>query len=381
MNPLPGGAVDIKAVSGKQALESFIRLPWNIYQNDPNWVPPLLMERRDALSAKQPVFKHLKWQAWVAYQQGKPVGRISAQIDDLYLQQHNCKNGFFGLIEAIDNPDVFQSLFETAEAWLRDQGMELATGPFNLNINQDIGVLTEGFDTPPCVMMGHAPAYYASAIEACGYANVQSLLAYHLVAENLTMPKVMQALLKRNAGRIGMRSLDRGNKEAELESMRQIFNDAWENNWKFTPFTREEFRAVGKELLMIVPKDFIKIATVDGQDAAFIVLLPNINEAIADLNGRLFPIGWAKLLWRLKVKLPKSARVPLMGVRQQYQNTSFGPALAYLTIRGVIDAGLEKGIESVDMSWILEQNHAVRHIIESIGGVAHKRYSMYEKDL
>lgn len=207
------------------------------------------------------------------------------------------------------------------------------------------------------------------------------MLAYHLTTGTLTMPRIMRALLQRNAGRIGMRSLDRSKTESELESMRQLFNDAWENNWNFTPFTREEFKAVGKELLMIVPKDFIKIATLDGEDAAFIVLLPNINEAIADLDGRLFPFGWARLLWRLKVGFPKSARVPLMGVRKQFQNTHFGPALAYLTIKGVIDAGLEKGVQSVEMSWILEQNHGARNIIESVGGEVHKRYSMYEKHL
>lgn len=374
-------AIDIQPVSDKQMLETFIRVPWEIYKNDPHWVPPLLMERRDALSARQPFFKHARWQAWLAYQDGKPVGRISAQVDDLYLQQHNNKKGFFGLIEAIDNPDVFKALFQTAEVWLRDQGMESAIGPFNLNINQDIGVLTEGFDTPAYIMSGHAPRYYAAAIEACGYENVQTMLAYHLHIDSLIIPPVMQALLKKNAGRIGMRSLDRSNRNAELESMRQIFNDAWENNWNFTPFTHEEFAAAGKELLMIVPRDFIKIATLDGEDAAFIVLLPNINEAIADLNGRLLPFGWAKLLWRIKVKLPQSARVPLMGVRKQYQNTHFGPALAYLTIKGVMDSGLENGIRDVDMSWILEQNRGVRNIIESLNGKVHKRYSMYEKPL
>jgi len=163
--------------------------------------------------------------------------------------------------------------------------------------------------------------------------------------------------------------------------MRDIFNDAWQNNWNFVPFTREEFQHIGKELLQVVPADFINIATIDGQDSAFIVMLPNINEAIADLDGRLLPFGWAKLLWRLKVKFPKSARVPLMGVRQQYQNTRFGPALAYMTIKGVVDAGTAKGLEKLEMSWILDHNHGVRNIIESIGGEVTKRYRMYEKDL
>jgi hypothetical protein len=163
--------------------------------------------------------------------------------------------------------------------------------------------------------------------------------------------------------------------------MRDIFNDAWRNNWNFVPFTREEFNKVGAELLKVVPQDFINIATIDGRDSAFIVMLPNINEAIADLDGRLLPFGWARLLWRLKARLPRSARVPLMGVRREYQNTWFGPALAYMTIKGVVDSGTARGLEKLEMSWILEHNHGVRNIIESIGGEVTKRYRMYEKDL
>jgi hypothetical protein len=191
----------------------------------------------------------------------------------------------------------------------------------------------------------------------------------------------MQALIDRSGDRITVRNLDRKNRLAELEIMRDIFNDAWQNNWNFVPFTGEEFQHIGKELLQVVPTDFINIATIDGQDSAFIVMLPNINEAIADLNGRLLPIGWAKLLWRLKVRFPKSARVPLMGVRQQYQNTRFGPALAYMTIKGVVDAGTARGLEKLEMSWILDHNRGVRNIIESVGGKVTKRYRMYEKDL
>ena len=207
------------------------------------------------------------------------------------------------------------------------------------------------------------------------------MLAYELNSGTLTIPRVMQALINRTGDRIRVRNFNRKNKDAELEVMRDIFNDAWENNWNFVPFTREEFNKIGKELLMVVPGNFIQIAEIDGKDSAFIVLLPNLNEAIKDLNGRLLPFGWAKLLWRLKVRFPKSARVPLMGVRKKYQNTRFGPALAYMTIKGVMDAGTAKGLERVEMSWILDHNHGVRNIIESIGGEITKRFHMYEKDL
>jgi len=373
--------VQVREVSGKQAINTFIRIPWSIYKDDPNWIAPLLAERKEAFSPKHPFFKHADWRAWIAYRDGIPVGRISAQIDQLHLQENNNKSGFFGLIEAQDDDGVFSALFEAAENWLRDQGMEQATGPFNLNINQEIGILVEGFDSPPYIMTGHAPEYYGPAIERCGYRPAQDLLAYELDSGSLRIPRVMQALIDRSGDRIKVRNLDRKNRNAELEVMRDIFNDAWQNNWNFVPFTREEFNAVGKELLMIVPRDFIQIAEIDGEDSAFIVLLPNINEAIADLNGRLLPIGWAKLLWRLKVNFPKSGRVPLMGVRQKYQNTRFGPALAYMTIKGVMDAGTAKGLERAEMSWILDHNHGVRNIIESVGGEITKRYRMYEKTL
>ena len=381
MNNLSETAVEIREVSGKQALNTFIRVPWNIYKDDPNWVPPLIVERKEAFSPKHPFFKHATWRAWIAYRDGKPIGRISAQIDELHLKQNDSKSGFFGLIEAPDDDEVFTALFEAAETWLRDQGMQQITGPFNLNINQDLGIQVEGFGSPPYVMTGHAPAYYGPAIERCGYQPAQDLLAYELSSGTLTIPRVMQALIKRTGERIQVRNLDRKNKAAELEVLRDIFNDAWQDNWNFVPFTREEFSAIGKELLMIVPEDYMQIATIDGEDVAFIVLLPNINEAIADLNGRLLPFGWAKLFWRLKVNAPKSGRVPLMGVRKKYQNTRFGPALAYMTIKGVMDAGTARGLERLEMSWILDHNHGVRNIIESVGGEISKRYRMYEKDL
>ena len=381
MKNLSDTTLEIREVSGKRDLKTFIRVPWHIYQDDPNWVPPLITERKQALSSRHPYFKHAQWRAWVAYRNDKPVGRISAQIDEQHLKQYDTNVGFFGLIEAPNDDEVFKSLFQTAENWLRSQGMREVIGPFNLSINQDLGVLVEGFDSPPYIMTGHAPDYYDAAIERCGYRPVQDLLAYGLDSGTLAIPRVMKSLINRSGDRIKVRSLDTGNKRGELESMRDIFNDAWANNWNFTPFTSEEFNLIGKELFLIAPDNFIQIAEVDGQDAAFIVLLPNINEAIADLDGRLLPFGWARLTWRLKVKFPKSARVALMGVRQQYQNTRFGPALAYMIINEVMEAGKARGLERVEMSWILEHNHGVRNIIESVGGKITKRYRMYEKEL
>jgi len=373
--------VTITEVLGNKAMDTFIRVPWEIYKDDPNWVPPLIAERKEAFSPKHPYFKHAQWQTWIAWRDGKPVGRISAQIDELHQKQYDSKTGFFGLLEAVDDHEVFTALFEVAENWLKERGMHQVTGPFNLGINQEIGILVDGFDTPPYVMMPHSLPYYGEAIEHCGYQPVQDLLAYELNSTTLTIPRVMQALLERSAKRVNVRPLRRKQKETELEVMRSIFNDAWENNWNFVPFTREEFAAIGKELLMLLPDDFIQVAELDGEAVAFVVLIPNINEAIADLNGRLLPFGWARLLWRLKIKFPKSARVALMGVRKKYQNTRFGPALAYTVIKNSMDAGVAKGLQRAEMSWVLDHNQATRNIIESIGGEVTKRYRMYEKEL
>lgn len=374
-------SLQIRQVSDKRALKAFLRVPWRIYKNDPNWVAPLLIERKEALSPKHPFFRHADWCAWVAYQGETPVGRISAQIDHLHQSQHGQEIGFFGLLEAPDDDAVFHALFETAESWLRARGMRQILGPFNLGINQEVGMLVEGFDTPPYIMMGHAPGYYDACIKRSQYRQAQDLLAYEVDATSVVIPRTMQALLRRSKGRVNVRAIDKRKSNRDLEIMREIFNDAWENNWNFVPFTEEEFRAVGKELMMLLPSDYIQIAELDGEPAAFIALLPNINEVISDLDGRLFPLGWAKLAWRLKVKTPKTARVALMGVRQKYQNTRFGPGLAYIVIKAIMDMAAERGIERAEMSWILEHNHATRNIIESIGGKITKRYRMYEKDL
>jgi hypothetical protein len=373
--------IKIREVANSSDLKTFISVPWSVYQGDPNWVPPLKIERKQAFSPKNPYFRHARWKAWVAYREDEPVGRISAQVDDLHLKHHDAHTGFFGLIEAPDDPDVFAALFGTAEAWLKEQGMRTVLGPFNLAINQEIGCLVEGFDTPPYVMMGHARPYYGASIEDQGYEKEIDVLAYGLRHGMFALPETIQRLLKRLSGKMKLRQVDRKNLQAELEILRSIFNDAWSENWGFVPFTREEFKAIGKELFMITPADFTWIAEVDGEPAAFMVFLPNLNEVIADLNGRIFPFGWAKILWRLKVRTPKTARIPLMGVRKKYQNTRMGPALAFLTIGALYEPIMKRDMTEMEMSWILEDNKGVRNIIETIGAVATKRYRMYRKEL
>ncbi|HEX7034482.1 MAG TPA: N-acetyltransferase [Pseudomonadales bacterium] len=373
--------VALRPVSGRRALDDFLRVPFALYRDDPHWVAPLHFERRQALSPKHPFFRHAEWQAWVAYRDDRPVGRISAQLDRLYEERHGERVGYFGMIDAPDDPALFGALLATAEAWLSERGAVRAVGPFNLGINQELGVLVDGFDTPPFFMMPHNRPYYGAALEACGYRGAQDLLAY-LIPANFETPPVMAALLRRLERQgVTLRPLDRKRVDEDLETLRDIFNDAWSGNWGFVPFTREEFLAVGHEMLMLIPDDFIHIAELDGRPSAFIVLLPNLNEAIADLNGRLLPFGWAKLLWRLKVRFPRTGRVPLMGVRRHLHHTRLGPGLAFLVIDAARRAAVRTQMTDVELSWILDDNMGMRNIIETIGGRISKRYRMYEKPL
>jgi hypothetical protein len=372
--------IHLEAVSGRRQLDEFIRLPWAIYRSDPNWVPPLLFEQKQRLTAHNPFFEHARWQAWTARYNGRLVGRISAQIDRLYHDRHGQKVGYFGMLEADDNTELFATLLRTAEKWLRDQGMQRVSGPFNLSINEECGLLTDGFDTPPYIMMGHARPYYARQVEAAGYAKAKDLLAYHIAAD-FEAPHIMTRLTEKAARRVSVRVLRRKQLGQELEILRDIFNDAWFNNWSFVPFTEAEFADIGEMLTLLVDDDFVQIAEINGRPVAMIVALPNINEIIRDLNGRLLPFGWLKLLWRLKVRYPTTARVPLMGVRQEYQHTPLGPALAFMVIDAVRQGLIRRGIRTVELSWILEDNDGMRNIIETIGGSAYKRYRIYEKDL
>jgi hypothetical protein len=243
-----------------------------------------------------------------------------------------------------------------------------------------VGLLVEGFSTPPFVLMGHARPYYGAGIEGQGYHGVKDLLAYH-IRPDFEAPRVMTRLADRVSDRVKVRPLDRSRIDAEAQVMREIFNDAWQNNWGFVPLAVEEWADTVKTLTKIMPDDYIQVAEYDGEPVAFIVALPNINEAAHDLRGRLFPFGWLKLLWRLKVGHPRTARVPLMGVKQEFQHSRLGPTLAFMVIDAVRKALHARGVEDVEMGWILEDNDGMRNIIETIGGQAYKRYRVYEKAL
>jgi len=370
----------IVAVGDAAALDDFIGVPRPIFESDPAWIQPLHLERRLHLSPRSnPYFQHARWQAWTAWRGREPVGRISAQIDTLHLERYRDATGFFGMLDAEDNQETFAALLQTAEQWLREQGMKRARGPFNLSINQEMGVLVDGFGTSPFFMMSHARPYYASRIEKEGYHKATDALAYMITQDFGS--EAMRRLIAATAHRARVRPLDRRRLDSELSLLRDIFNDAWAENWGFVPFTAAELDDLGGAFRFLVDPDMIQVAEVDGEAAAFMVLLPNINEAIRGLHGRLLPIGWAKLLWRLKVRYPRTFRVPLMGVRRKFQRSRLGTALAFLVIEAARPAVKRHDATQIELSWILEDNAGMRSIIESIGGRAYKRYRVYERIL
>ena len=381
--PAPS-TIEIVEVADKAALDRFIRLPWSIYADDPNWVPPLIMERRAHLDRKaNPFFRHAEAKLWLARRGGRDVGRVTAQIDQASLDRYGDATGFFGFLEAVDDEAVFAALLDTAETWLAGRGMSRVRGPFSWSINDESGLLVDGFDTPPSLLMGHAPPYYAGRIEACGYAKAKDLIAYDFDVQTSRLTALGKTLVERLERRpdVTIRRLDKRRFRAELDAVLEVFNDAWSDNWGFVPLSEAEIAKAAKDLGPIIDPNLVYIAEVGGEAAAFSIALPNVNEAIADLDGRLLPFGWAKLLWRLKFGRMRSGRMPLMGVRKKYQNGPTGVALAYAVIDRVHRGGRARGVEHAELSWILEDNQAVRRIIEGLGGRPYKTYRVYEKAL
>lgn len=369
-----------RPVTSRHDIGVFIDVPWRIYVDDPMWVPPLRLERRFHFSRFNPFFKHGEWQAWIAYRNNQPVGRISAQIDQLHRQRYGPETGHFGLFECIDDVEVAAVLMRAAEEWLAARHTRHVTGPFNLSINQECGVLVDGFDTPPMVMMPHSRRWYGRLLEEQGYRPVKDLLAYW-VEVDFKVPRLMSALIAKFSDQVRLRPLRRDKFSEEMEILRDIFNDAWSENWGFVPVTKAEFAELGTSLRLLVPDDCIQIAEVDGVPSAFMVALPNLNEIFAELDGSLFPFGWVKLS-RIKSRgAVRTGRIPLMGVRKQFHNTPLGMALAFMVIDAPKKLARAVGVQAVELSWILEDNKPMRGVLDSLGCREYKRYRIYGKTL
>lgn len=373
--------VRIDAVEDSADRERFLDVPERVFADDPAWIPPLRTERRAHLSRRgNPFFRHADARFWTAWRDGVPVGRISAQVDHLHLERHGESCGFFGMLDAVDDPAVFSALLGAAEGWLRNRGMERVRGPFNLCINDECGLLVAGFEHSPRMLMGHDWPYYGDHLAACGYYPARDLLAYRLAADFTPSP-TMSRLQSRFEKRITVRPLRRLRMGRELATLRSLFNEAWAGNWGFVPFTQAEFAQLGGLFRFLVPRDWVQIAEVDGEPAGMIVLLPDINEAIADLGGRPGLRGGLRLLKRLARLEVKRGRLALMGIRPHLQGTPLGAATAYKMIGDLHAAALDRGLEEVELSWILEENEGMRHIIEDRAGEPYKRYRILEKEL
>jgi GNAT superfamily N-acetyltransferase len=378
----------IRPVETKKDRKIFIDLPFRLYADDPNWVPPLKSEALGLITPeKNGWFSHAKAQLFLAEEDGRVVGRISAHIDTLALTMP-AEQGFgpgvgqWGLMEA-ERQDIFQALLARAEDWLREQGMTRALGPISMSIWEEPGLLIDGYDHPPTIMMGHAKREYRGWIEWANYRPIKQLMTYE-VDVTKQFPPIVQRIIKsgeKNA-RITVRNVDKTKFEDEAAIILSILNDAWKDNWGFVPLTPPEIKDVGVKLKPIVFNDLIRIAELDGKPVAFMITLPDLNEAIKPLNGSLLPFGWAKLLWWLRKPKVRTVRVPLMGVVKELQASRMASQLAFMMIEYIRRASVANyGASRAEIGWILDDNQGMRSIAETIESRVNKVYQVYERTL
>lgn len=380
---MSANTINVRPVLNKADKLSFLKVPFELYADDKNWVAPLYLERLEHLDLKKnPYFEHAEAQLFIAEKNGKAVGRISAQIDRLHLERYHDDCGQFGFLESIDDAEVFKVLFKTAEDWLRRKGMKHVRGPFSFSINDESGLLIDGFDTPPNSFMGHAPPYYQKQTEAAGFKKAKDLHAY-IRDMRIPLPAVLERIYQRGmkTGNVTIRCMNKSDIQTDIKIVINIFNDAWSNNWGYVPFTEKELAMLAKNLKMLVAKEAVQIAFYKGEPAAFIISMPNLNEWFSGLNGKLLPKGLLRMIGKLISKKSKSIRVPLMGVRQHLQDGTLGSVLSIGVIKKVYEFHKSRGVEEVEMSWILEDNTKMRHILEASGSRIYKTYRVYEKAL
>ncbi len=386
---MSNNSIEIRPI-GTKDLQEFLDVPIAIYKDDPNWVHQLDFERKEALSPKKnPYFKHAEVQMWIAYKNGEPVGRISAQIDQRSLEIINPTLGHFGFFECIDDIEVSTALMDTAANWLRERGMAEMSGPYDLSINEMCGLLVEGFDEPPMIMMPHGRPYYKNMVEAYGFEKEKDLLAYLICTSKPWPEKFKRIISMANRNKhIKIRELDKSRYTQEIATVFDIFNDAWSDNWGFIPFTEEEAHHAAKELKPVIRSHRAMICEFKGKEVGFMITIPDVNGYIKDLDGKLLPFGWLKLLWRIFRNDEFSVRTPLLGIRKEMQDTPYSGLIAILLIDKIRqniakDANIRKhgGDMRAELSWILEDNLPMRKILEEAGATIYKTYRIYKKML
>jgi len=380
--------LSIRPISSKADRRKFVDLPFRLYKNDPNWVPPLKGEALGLITPeKNGWFSHAEAQLFLAERGDRVVGRISAHIDTLALTMPAAQGfgpgcGQFGLFDAEDE-NVGKALINAAEGWLRNKGMTRVLGPISMSIWEEPGLLIQGYDHPPTIMMGHAKPEYRGWIEGAGYTPAKTLYTYDLDITQ-EFPPIVKRIIEsgeRNP-RIRIREVDKSKFDEEAAIILHILNDAWADNWGFVPLTPPEIADVGVKLKPIVFNDLIRIAELDGKPVAFMITLPDLNEVIKPLNGNLLPFGWAKVLLWLRKPKARTMRVPLMGVLKELQASRMAGQLAFMMIEYIRRAAVANyGSTRGEIGWVLDDNQGMNAIAETIQSKINKTYEIYQKTL
>jgi hypothetical protein len=381
----------VSPVRTKAERKAFIDLAYRLNRDDPNWVPPLRDEVAGLITpGKNPWFEHGEAELFLARREGRVVGRISAQVDALVLEHMGAGTGQWGMFETQDE-ETARALIAAAEDWLRRKGMSRALGPFSLGIWDEPGLLVKGHDHPPMVMMGHNSARYEAWIEGAGHVRVKDLYTYDIDLRG-GLPPIVQRIVDSGARnkRIRLRRVDKSRFDEEAALILSILNDAWGDNWGFIPLTDSEIAFAGRKLRPIVFEDLIQIAELASgpepdavwEPVAFMMVLPNLNLALKGLGGRLFPFGFARLLWWLRRRRFPEARVPLMGVARRLHASRLASQLAFMMIETIrLDGAARYGIQRAEIGWILDDNQGMRSIADAICSNLNRVYRIYERAL
>ena len=373
--------VRIRAIGfGRQAVP-FVDLLWTVYDGDPNWIPMLRRAQLERLDAeKTPFLQYGEAQLFIAERDGRDVGRISAQVNPLHDQKWNESAGFFGHFDCANDSEAATALFEAAESWLRERGAKFSRGPFSFTINDESGCLVEGFDTPPMVAMPHGRTWFPELIEANGYEKVKDLWAYRYPVDAPLGDRRERAWRRiHDHPRVAVRPFDKRNFQRDVRIAAEIFNEAWIDNWGSVPITAEEADRLAADLAQFADPRLTAFVEIDGEAAAMVISIPNLNECARDIDGRLFPFGWAKVLWRLK-RGPESGRVMLLGVRQKWRTREFAQLGVMLTAE-VHVRGAAQGYQWAELGWVLEDNHLLNHALRRTDAEVYKVYRIFEKAL
>ena len=366
----------IDPVHGRSDLRAFLRFPWNIYRGDPAWVPPILRQVAAQFDrSRYPFFRRGEVEPFIARRDGRPVGRIVAILNRAHLEAVDDGLGFFGFLEMEEDPEVAAALIEAAGEWLRSRGIRRMLGPVNFTTNDTCGVLVEGFEDPPAILMPYNPPYYGPLLEKTGLEVAKNLLAYRITPEVVVLDRFRRIAERARRKGFRVRKIDFGAFESEIERARSIYNDAWSANWGFEQMDREEFHAMARDLRRAADPRLILLAEADGEAVGFAVSIPDLNPAIRKLNGRLTP--WGLLAMWLAARRVERIRTLILGVRPAYRRRGVDALLGEETVSRAIEAGYR----SAELSWILEENVPMNQAILAVGGVVSKRYRLYEGDV